>query len=116
METMKDKEDESVGAGFKLFFSGKRQHHLGARLPDQVGNGNELVAIGAKSVDDLWQRGKGLAAIAAAVVQENNIAFVRLPQNTFNNLFSGDRLAIPLAPVIPIDARVDKQGSDIQWF
>src|SRR2546430_3385147 len=49
------------------------------------------VALRAKSVDDLWQRGKGLAAIPAAVVQKNNIAFVRLPQNAINSLFGGDR-------------------------
>src|SRR6266852_7633348 len=69
--------------------------------------------MSAKSVDDLWQRSKGLAAIAATVVQKNNIAFVSLPQNAVNNLLSGDRLAVPQAPVIRIDALADDQVSEL---
>ena len=110
---MKNPEDESVGASLKLFFRGKGQHHLSACFPDEVRNGNELVALCAKGVDDLRQRGKGLAAIAAAVVQKNNIAFVRLPQNAVNNFFSGDRLAVLQAPVIRIDALADNQVSEL---
>src|SRR6266403_177428 len=112
-EVLKQPEDESVGAGFKLFFRGEWQHHLRARFSDQVRNGNELVALFAKRVDDLWQRGKGLAAIAAAVVQKNNIAFVLLPQDAVNNLFSGDGLAVLQAPVIRIDALADNQVSEL---
>src|SRR5467141_1234752 len=112
-EVLKNPEDESVGASFKLFFRGERQHDLRARFPDQVRSRNELVALCAKSVDDLWQRGKGLAAIAAAVVQKNNIASVRLPQNAVDNLFSGDRLAVLQAPVIRIDALADNQVPEL---
>src|SRR2546430_1496581 len=108
-EVLKNPEDESVGSGFKLFFGGQRQHHLRAGFPDQVRSRNELVALFAKRVDDLRQRGKGLAAIPAAVVQKNYIAFVRLPQNAVNNLFSGNRLAVLQAPVIRIDALADNQ-------
>src|SRR6267143_1070392 len=112
-EVLKNRENESVGASFKLFFRRERQHHLRARFSDQVRNGNELVALCAKRVDNLRQRGKGLAAIAAAVVQKNNIAFVLLPQDAVNNLFSGDGLAVLQAPVIRIDALADNQVSEL---
>ena len=45
-------------------------------------------------------------------MQKNNIAFVRLPQNAINSLFGGDRLAVPQAPVIRIDALADNQVSE----
>src|SRR5882762_8695285 len=112
-KVLKNRENESVGASFKLFFRGERQHHLRARFSDQVRNGNELVALCAKRVDNLRQRGKGLAAVAAAVVQKNNIAFVLLLEDAVNNFFSGDRLAVPKAPVIRIDALADNQVSEL---
>jgi len=55
--------------GLQLFFRGERQHHLRAAFSDPSPNGNELVALCAKRVDNLAATRKGLAAIAAAVVQ-----------------------------------------------
>ena len=52
-----DAEDEAVRARLQSFLRRERHHHFGARFADQVGDGNELIALSAQRVDDLGQRG-----------------------------------------------------------
>ena len=42
---LKQREDKSVGARLEALFRGKRRHHFGARLSDQVRNGDELISL-----------------------------------------------------------------------
>src|SRR5882762_6877639 len=89
----------------------KKGHHFGARFSNQVGNGNKLVALLAKGFDDLRKSCNRLGAIAAAVVQEDDIAIAGLPQHAVDNLFCRDGLAVAQAPVVRIDALAHDQIS-----
>ncbi len=104
-------EDESVGAHQQPFAVGQRRHHLRARLAEQIGDGNELVALGAQAIDDLRQRRHGVAAVAAAVVHQDDVAvaaFVSASARAGRSCRTGARrLAVGLAPIVRIDPRAD---------
>src|SRR5882672_7403885 len=106
---LKECENKSVGARFEALFGGEGRHHFRACFSEQIRNRNELVSLRAQRVDDLRQSRDGLRAIAAAVVQENDIALVRLPEDAVDNFLCGDGLAVAQAPVIRIDALADDE-------
>src|ERR1700682_3237326 len=64
-------EDESIGAGFESLLWRQGQHHGRACFVEQVRNGYELIALRAKTLDQLRQRRYGLGAITAAIVKED---------------------------------------------
>ncbi len=101
---MKQGEDKSVSAGFEALFRGKKRHHFGARFSNQVGNGNKLIPLLAKSVDNLRKSRNRLRAIAAAVVKQDDIAIAGLPQHAVDDLFCRNGFAVAQAPVVRIDA------------
>src|ERR1700682_4283380 len=87
---LKQRENKSVGARFESLFGAQGRHHFRACLSEQIRNRNELVSLLAQRVDDLGQSCQGLTAVAAAVVQEDDIAFVQLLEDAVHNLFCGD--------------------------
>ena len=66
--------DESIGAREQPFLVAERHHHLRSRLIQKTRNGNKFEAFGAKSIDHAWQRFDGVAAVAAAVMHQDDIA------------------------------------------
>ena len=82
--------NEAIGARFQSLAGRKRHHHFGARFADQVRHGNELVALRAQRVDDLRQRRNGLRAVAAAVVKQDDVAVVGLPQHVVDDFLRGN--------------------------
>src|SRR6266850_2522845 len=89
---LKQRENKPVGARFEAFFGREGRHHFRACFSEQIRNRNELVPSGAQRVDDLGKSCHGLGAIAAAVVQENDIALVSLPEDAVDNFLCGDGL------------------------
>ena len=86
-------EDESIGAREEPFLVAERRHHLRARLIQQRGHGNELVAFGAKPINHSRQSLDGVAAIAAAVVHQDDIALVgcRVGEHALHDRVRGRR-------------------------
>src|ERR1051325_7248032 len=107
-------ENETVGTSFKLFLRGKRQHHLSARSAKQVGHGDKFVPLRAKRVDELRERGDRLAAITAAIVEENDVALGRFMQNILDN-FCGwkGNARVKLAPIVWIHFLADDDVAHI---
>ena len=103
-------EGESIGAHHQPFAVGQRRHHVGAALAEQVGNLNEFVALRAQPIDDQRQRRNGVAAVAAAVVHQDDVAavvFGLLDHTLDDRLHRSRRLAVGLAPIVRIDPRAD---------
>ena len=111
---MVNPENEAVGASFKLFLRGKRQHHLSARSAKQVGHGDKFVPLRAKRVDKLRERGDRLAAITAAIVEENDVALGRFVQNILDNFCGRQRdTRAKLAPIVWIHFLADDDVAHI---
>ena len=76
--------------------------------PSRFGHRNELIAFGAQAVDDLRQRRDGMAAVAAAIVQQDDVALVGLgvvEHALHDGLHGRRRLAAGFAPIVRIDPR-----------
>src|SRR5882762_5929916 len=112
-EPVPDSEDEAVGAGFQFFLSGERHHYVGAFLSEEVGHGDELIAVFTQLVDNLRQGHDGVGALAAAVVEEDDVAHARLANHVVNNFLRGNLFAIDLAPIVGIDFLADDQVAHI---
>ena len=68
-----------------------------ACFAQQVGHGDELEAVGAKLIDDYrGKSGDGLAAVAAAVVKQNDVAGVGLLKTPSTISCGGHLLAVGL--------------------
>ncbi len=63
--------------GHHALAEGERRHQLRARLAEQLRDGDDLESRRAQAVDNLRQGLHGVAAIAAAVMQQHDVAAVR---------------------------------------
>ncbi len=98
-------EDKAIGAGFEPLFRGKRQHHLRAGHANQVRYRDELIALGAQSVDDLGKGGDRLRTFTPSIMKKDDVALVRLAQDAGHDVFRGQGiLAVGHAPIIRVDA------------
>ena len=105
-----DAEDEAVGARLPALHRGERHHHFGARLADQVGDGNEVVALDAQRVDDFRQRLHGVVAFAAAIVEEHDVAVFGLAHDVVDDFLLGNLAAAgKLLPIVRVDFLADDE-------
>ena len=77
--------------------------------PDQIADRNKVVSIGAEPVDDLRQRGDGLFAVSAAIVQQHDVAAVLGGRSVDLRQRCIDDLLHPRPPPV---ARIDVQPDD----
>src|SRR5487761_462597 len=105
-------EDEGIRFGEEMFLIAQRGHHLGASLIEELGNGDEGVALGFQLVNDLREGRDGVAAVAAPVVQHNDVAgkLVNLVENALDDHLRGRRRnAAFFAPIVRVNVAGDKQ-------
>ena len=112
-EPLEQQKNKSVRACFEALFGGKGQHHFRARFSNQVRHRYELVASRAQLVDDLRQGSDGLAAVPAAIVEEHDVALLRLREHAIHNFFCWDWLPITQAPVVGVDALTNDQVAQL---
>ena len=80
------------------------RHRLIAREPDQLRQRHDRVADGAQGVDERAERRDGLAAIAAAIVQQHDVAARALREHGID-----DRLHARRLPILGVDVQTDDQ-------
>src|SRR5438128_249273 len=73
-------------AAFRLFFHGRRHHHVRVCLANQVRHRNQLVARCAQGIDDPGQCRHRVGALAAAIVEQDDVAVSRLAHHVLRNL------------------------------
>ena len=79
-----------------------------AGLAQQAAHRNEFVTLGAKAVDNLRQSGNGMAAVAAAIVHQNDVSLSRLSIRHYalnNRVDRRRRAALRFTPIVRIDLR-----------
>ena len=69
---------QAIDPGRPALIGRDGRHHLGARLAHQFGDRYDLVAAFLQAIQDHAQRFDRLAAIAAAVVQQNDVAATQI--------------------------------------
>src|SRR2546430_6131785 len=69
----------------------------------------------AQGVDNPRKRRNRLGAVAASVVQQDDIAVASLPQNAVDYLFRWDGLAVAQAPVDRKSTRLNSSHSQISY-
>ena len=109
-EYMEGIENERVGARHQTLIRIEQRHYLRASLPQQRGHRHQLESRCAQLVDDLRQCCHCVGAISAAVVQQHDVAFLRLRLFNYsrNDLLRRRHATARLAaPVVRIDARSD---------
>src|SRR5581483_4662003 len=74
LERAEDPEAEAVEPRRPALAGRDGGHHLGARLADEARDGNDLEAAGAQALNDDGQGAQGFGAVAAAVVQQDDVA------------------------------------------
>src|SRR5882724_8903825 len=75
---MVNAEDEAVGTSLPTLLGGKRNEYLRTGFVDEVRDGDEVVALRAELVNDSVQDEKSLGAIAAAIVEQDDVTVVRV--------------------------------------
>src|SRR6201996_8379203 len=91
----------------------KRRHDLGAGFADELRDGDDGIAVGAKGFDELWKSVDGGLAIAAAVVHEDDGALhpgfglgeFDLAEDAVDDLLR--RFAGGFTPVVGVDLVAD---------
>ena len=81
---------------------GEPRHRLRAREAEELRDGDERVAARAERVDERPERGDGLAPVAAAVVQEHDVAAVPLGERGVD-----DHLHARRAPILAVEVHAD---------
>src|SRR6185437_9477763 len=105
-------EGDAVSAGEDFFFFGERRHDFGAFLIQEIGDADELVAFGLELVNDFGQRGDGVAAIAAAIVHDDDVSWAALDllNDALDDGVGGRRRNVALfAPVVRVDMSSDEK-------
>ncbi len=115
-----DKEEgNGVDHGQALLGLRQRGHDLVARLADELGDGNDGVAMGAESFDEWAECGDGGVAIAAAVVHEDDgaahpgfgLGHVDLVEDAVDDLLR--RFARMFVPVVSVDLVSDDDVTEL---
>src|SRR5262249_49138245 len=70
-------------------------------------------ATSAQLIDNDGQRGDSLAAVAAAVMKQNNVSGIGLLKHGIDNFLRRDLLAVGLAPVVRINFLADDEVTHI---
>src|SRR3984957_17771724 len=109
-----DSEDEAIGARLPALHRGERHHYFGARLADQVGDGNKLVTLDAQRVDDFRQSLHGVIALAAAVVEQDDVAVFGLAHDIVDDFLLGNLAATgELLPIVRVDFLTDDEVAHV---
>ena len=113
VEEAEEEEGDGVGVGLPALLACERGHDLGAGLADELGDGDDLVAVLAQAFDEDRKSVDGGGAVASAVVeQDDGAAHPRLllhlgdlVEDAVGDLLRS--LARILVPVVGVDLVAD---------